>query len=107
MFLTLPEWTELDACVRRLGRHMQLLRSIAETQNMPHWHMPPKTHYGQHWPEQCMLINSRYVQTYGFESFIGVLTKIWESACNGPFSNGQQFTVCVKFLVLFILVNDL
>ena len=35
MFLTLPEWTELDVCVRRLGRRLQLLRSIAETQNMP------------------------------------------------------------------------
>ena len=107
MFLTREEKATLTDCVNRLGRHTQLLRTISESRNERHWYMPPKTHYGQHFPEQADLMNPRFSTTYSDESFIGVLTKIWAGSCNGPFQNNQQRVVLLKALVLLILTLDL
>ena len=107
MFMSKQQVGELKTYVDRLGRHMQLLRSIAEEADLRYYQITPKVHYGMHWPEQAELINPRFVQCYGDESLIGRMTEIWESSCNGPFVNTQQKVVAFKWLTLFALTLDL
>ena len=107
MFMTNQQVRELKTYVDRIGRHMQLLRSIAEEANLRYYQITPNVHYGMHWPEQAQLINPRFVQCYGDESLIGRMTEIWEASCNGPFVNTQQKVVAFKWLTFFALTLDL
>ena len=98
MFLNEAEHGKMEVAVGRVGRHLQKLRGIALAANKLYWQITPKTHYGQHWPEQCRLLNPCFTQTYADESIVGRLAKIWEGSCNGPFTNSQQGVVCNKYL---------
>ncbi len=96
MFMSNQVVDALETHVDRIGRHMQLWRRSADKENIRYDQVRPKVHYGMHWPEQCELMNPRFVQTFGGESLIGRITQIWEASCNGPCckhataSRGQQ-----------------
>ena len=54
--------------------------SAAVSAGEPLWHLTPKTHQTMHMPKQAVLINPVAVQYYKDESFVGVVTKIWQMA---------------------------
>ena len=78
---------------------MQLLRSRAKAAKQLLWHIVPKTHYMQHFPQEARLISPRIVQCYIEESYIGKIAQIWASSKSGPYKDTIQYWVLLKYLV--------
>ena len=106
-FLTEPELETLAIATQGVGKYMQLLRSMAKEAKQMLWHISPKTHYMQHFPEEARLTSPRVVQCYIEESFIGKIATIWSSTKNGPYSQVIQRTALLKYLVLLVIELDL
>jgi hypothetical protein len=68
------------------------------------WLVTYKAHFFQHVPEQCELINLRYLQCYIEESLCGRISKIYKSSSNGPATaETLQHVTMIKYLVLHML----
>ena len=83
-FLTGTQLQQLTTHTQGVGKYLQLLRSRAKTQKQLLWHITPKTHYMQHFPDEARLINPKAVQCYIEESTIGKVAKIWASSKSAP-----------------------
>ena len=71
------------------------------------WHIVPKTHYTQHFPEEATLIAPRMVQCYIEESYIGKVAEIWASSKSGPYKETIQYEALLKYLVWLCIELDL
>ena len=72
-FLTQSEIEALAVATQGVGKYMQLLRNEAKKAKQLLWHISPKTHYMQHFPEEARLISPRIVQWYIEESFLSLI----------------------------------
>ena len=106
-FFTEPELQALKIATEGVGKYMQLLRARAKEKKQLIWHIIPKPHYMQHFPEEAKLISPRVVQCYIEESFIGKVAQIWASSKNGPYSEIIQYIVLLKYLVWLAVDLDL
>ena len=106
-FFTEPELAAFAKATEGVGKYMQLLRSRAKAAKQLIWHILPKTHYMQHFPEEAKLISPRIVQCYIEESFIGKIALIWASSKNGPYSETIQRIGLLKYLVWLAIELDL
>ena len=70
-FFTKPELAAFRTATEGVGKYMQLLRSRAKGAKQLLWHIVPKTHYMQHFPDEAALIAPRLVRCYIEESYIG------------------------------------
>lgn len=98
-FFTEADLAAFKTATEGVGKYMQLLRSRAKAAKQMLWHIKPKTHYMQHFPEEAKLISPKAVQCYIEESFIGKVAQIWASSKNGPYSETIQRTGLLKYLV--------
>ena len=103
MFLREDELTDLADCSSRLGLSLMQARHLASLQGLMYFQVTHKCHWAQHFLYQAHLLNPRFVQVYGAESFIGVITRIWHSSAHGPYQAKVQGTVSLKMLVLVCL----
>ena len=99
LFFTDDELAAFAAATKGIDKYMQLLRSRAKATKQLLWHIVPKTHYMQHFPDEAELISPKAVQCYIEESFIGKVAQIWASSKNGPYSETIQRTGLLKYLV--------
>ena len=106
-FLTGTELQQLTTHTQGVGKYLQLLRSRAKTQKQLLWHITPKTHYMQHFPDEARLINPKAVQCYIEESTIGKVAKIWASSKSGPYRETIQRTALLKYLLWLSIEMDL
>ena len=102
-FLSEEQLKALKISTEGVGKYMQLLRSRAKEQKQLLWHITPKTHYMQHFPEEASLINPRAVQCYIEESYIGKVARIWSSSKHGPHRETIQRMVLLKYLVWLVV----
>ena len=104
LFLEEPALRIIRYHVARLGRHLQWLADHAVEHGIMAWGVTPKCHWFQHVPQQCELVNSRYVQNYEEKSLVGIAAKIYESSANGPQQPATiQHVFLIKQLVLVAL----
>ena len=89
----------------RLGRRLQRMSHHAATSaGNKVWLVTPKAHFMQHVPEQCELMNLRYLQCYVEESLCGRIAKIYKSSSNGPSTPPMlQRVAMTKYLALHVL----
>ena len=106
-FLTEAEVAGLREATEGVGKYIQLLRSRAKEAKQLLWHIVPKSHYMQHFPDEARLINPRLVQCYIEESYIGKVSKIWASCKCGPYSETIQHRGLLKYLVWLCIELDL
>ena len=106
-FFTEPELAAIAKAAEGVGKYIQLLRSRAKAAKQLIWHIIPKTHYMQHFPEEAKLISHRIVQCYIEESFIGKIAQIWASSKNGPYTDSIQRLALLKYLVWLAVELDL
>ena len=60
--------------------------------------MRPKLHYAvAHLGSQALLINPRFVQTYGSEGLVGKICAIYKASLNGPYAAGLQQSIFEKY----------
>ena len=79
-----------------MGLHYQCLAGLCEGELA--WQMRPKLHYAvAHLPEQCILINPRFVQTYGSEGLVGKICNICKASHSGPYHAGLQPSFFSKY----------
>ena len=107
VFLTPEELDALDVATRGVGKFMQLLRRKAKEDKNLLWHITPKLHYMQHFPQEARLINPRLVQCYIEESYIGKMAQIWASSKNGQYRESIQYWALLKYLVWLTIELDL
>ena len=86
---------------------MQLLRKKAKQDKDLLWHITPKLHYMQHFPQEAKLINPRLVQCYIEESYIGKMAQIWASCKYGKYKESIQYWALLKYLVWLVIELDL
>lgn len=106
-FFTEPELAAFATATEGVGKYIQLLRSRAKDAKQLLWHIVPKTHYMQHFPQEARLISPRVVQCYIEESYIGKIAKIWASSKNGPYSQTIQRVGLLKYLLWLAIELDL
>ena len=106
-FFTEPELKQLAEATEGVGKYMQLLRAKAKDDNRLIWHISPKTHYMQHFPEEARLISPKVVQCYIEESYIGKVAEIWKSCKNEPYFDCIQRLALLKYLVWLCLELEL
>ena len=106
-FFTDPELATFRTATEGVGKYMQLLRSRAKAEKQLLWHIVPKTHYMQHFPDEAKLISPRVVQCYIEESYIGKIGQIWASSKNGPYSETIQRLGLLKYLLWLVVELDL
>ena len=106
-FFTDDELIAFRTATEGIGKYMQLLRSRAKQKKQLLWHIVPKTHYMQHFPDEARLISPRVVQCYIEESYIGKIAAIWTSSKCGPYSETIQFLALLKYLVWVVIELDL
>ena len=107
VFFTKEELEAFDNATKGIGKFMQLLRSRAKKEKQLLWHIVPKTHFMQHFPQEARLISPRIVQCYIEESYIGKIAQIWASSKNGPYREAIQFCTLLKYLVWVVIELDL
>ena len=106
-FLTEADLAGLREATEGVGKYLQLLRSKAKEAKQLLWHIVPKSHYMQHFPDEAKLINPRLVQCYIEESYIGKIGQIWASCKCGPYSETIQRLGILKYLVWLSIELDL
>ena len=106
-FFTAEEVAAFDQATRGVGKYMQLLRSRAKAAKQLLWHITPKTHFMQHFPQEARLISPRMVQCYIEESYIWKVAQIWASSKNGPYREVIQYFALLKYLVWLVIELDL
>ena len=106
-FFTTEEIAAFDQATKGVGKYMQLLRKRAKAAEQLLWHITPKTHFMQHFPQEARLISPRIVQCYIEESYIGKIAQIWASSKNGPYKETIQFFALLKYLVWLVIELDL
>ena len=107
IFYTADELAKLSEAAKGIGVTMQLLRQRAKDQKQLLWHITPKLHYMQHFPDEAKLISPRVVQCYIEESYIGKISQIWSSSKNGPCQETIQHTALLKYLIWLCIELDL
>ena len=107
VFFTTEELAAFDEATNGIGKFMQLLRRRAKEATQLLWHIVPKTHFMQHFPQEARLISPRIVQCYIEESYIGKIAQIWASSKNGPYKESIQFFALLKYLVWLVIELDL
>lgn len=107
VFLTPEELDALDVATKGVGKYMQLLRMKAKQDKDLLWHITPKLHYMQHFPQEAKLINPRLVQCYIEESYIGKMAQIWASCKYGKYKESIQYWALLKYLVWLVIELDL
>ena len=98
-FFTPEDLAAFDEATKGMGKFMQLLRTRAKDDQQLLWHIKPKSHYMQHFPQEARLISPRLVQCYIEESYIGKMAEIWASSKSGPYKETIQFEALLKYLV--------
>ena len=106
-FFTDPELATFRTATEGVGKYMQLLRSNAKAAKQLLWHIAPKTHYMQHFPDEAKLIASIVVQCYIEESYICTIGQIRASSNNGPYSETIQRLGLLKYLLWLVVELDL
>ena len=106
-FFTAEELAAFDEATRGIGKYMQLLRSRAKEAKQMLWHITPKCHFLQHFPQEARLISPRAVQCYIEESYIGKIAQVWASSKNGPYRDVIQQLALLKYLVWLTIELDL
>ena len=106
-FFTPEDLKAFGEAAEGIGKYMQLLRFRAKGKKQLLWHIVPKTHYMQHFPQEARLISPRLVQCYIEESYIGKIAQIWSSSKNGPYKETIQFEALLKYLVWLTIELDL
>ena len=106
-FFTPEDLAAYDEAAKGMGKYMQLLRKRAKAAEQLLWHITPKTHFMQHFPQEARLISPRIVQCYIEESYIGKIAQIWTSSKNGPYNETIQFFALLKYLVWLCIELDL
>ena len=107
MFLSNEEKERLRVAVAGMGLAHMLCRQDARVANELSFPVRPKAHYAQHIYHQGLLINPRCVHCYHEESLMGTLARIYKGTCSGPYRSTVQRSVCIKYLVQFVLWHDL
>ena len=107
VFFTPEELAAFDQATQGIGKYLQLLRMRAKEDKQLLWHITPKTHFMQHFPQEARLISPRIVQCYIEESYIGKIAQIWASSKNGPYNETIQFFALLKYLVWLCIELDL
>ena len=98
-FRTEADHAQFTTHTQGVGKYLQLLRHRAKNQKQLLWHITPKSHYMQHFPEDARLINPKSVQCYIEASTIGKIAKIWASSKSGPYRDTIQRVALLKYLV--------
>ena len=106
-FFTPEDLAAYDEAAKGMGKYMQLLRKRAKEAKQLLWHITPKTHFMQHFPQEARLISPRVVQCYIEESYIGKIAQIWASSKNGPYGETIQSFALLKYLVWLCIELDL
>ena len=106
-FFSSEELAAFDDATKGIGKYMQLLRKRAKENKELLWHITPKVHFMQYFPQEARLISPRIVQCYIDESYIGKMAQVWVSSKNGPYRDSIQFWVLLKHLVWIAIELDL
>ena len=94
-FLSDTQAATLASHLTRMGLHFQRVAMGAEEGA---WRMRPKLHYAvAHLAPQAVLINPRFVQTYGSEGMVGKVCGIYKAPQNGPYGAGLQLSMFDKY----------
>ena len=107
MFLTPDELAAFTRATEGIGKCLQALRARAKAAKQLFWHIVPKTHYMQLFPDEAKLSSHRIVLCYIEESYIGNVASIWSSSKNGPYGETIQHTALLKYLVRLVRELDL
>ena len=107
VFFTPEELKAFDEATKGVGKYLQLLRHRAKLAKQLLWHITPKCHYMQHFPQEARLISLRIVTCYIEESYIGKIAAIWASSKNGPYKESVQFCTLLKYVVWLVIELDL
>ena len=107
VFFTQEELAAFTEATNGICKYMQLLRKRAKEAKQLLWHIRPKTHYMQHFPQEARLISPRFVQCYIEESYIGKIAQVWASSKNGPYKESIQSITLLKYLVWLAIELDL
>ena len=97
-FLSVEQVRELRKALTRLGQNFQQLSVLTSRAGELRWKNTPKLHYVVgHLAAQAKLVNPRFTHTYGSEGLVGKICDIYKQSQNGPFANGIQTTVLLKY----------
>ena len=99
-FLSTEQVRALRKHLTRMGSHYQLLAVRTSASGETKWKQTVKTHYAVgHLADQAVLINPRFVQTYGSEGLVGKIAAIYKRSQDGPFHASLQKKVLTKYRV--------
>ena len=107
LFLNPQELEWLEYHVYKLGKYHMLCRQFAKDAHEKRFAIKPKAHWAQHFADQCSMINLRWHQNYGDESFLAKAVKMWRSSVSGKYHKTVQLTVLVKYLLYMSLILEL
>ena len=104
-FLSADELRNVEHNLLRLGQNYGRLSALAAESGEQMWRMTPKLHYAVgHLSEQVLLVNPRFVQTYGSESLVGKIAAVYKNSQDGPFAAGLQRKVLTKYRLGLLLL---